>query len=150
MSDAGGMNAYEVRVHFKTGLGMNFGFKDVGRAKAFAEMCAEAKMQGAAQKPASQTQCHGFDECGREAFMDGSQMLMVQLIDIQAEIVGMLRMRAVVQDWTVLVSQRLGLDQPEQPREGPQSNGSASRRPIESSEPEPEYAPVGAIGRFAT
>jgi len=135
-------NAYEVRIHFKQGGFLNYGFEDVGRAHAFAEMAADAKMQAASARPANQTQGHGFDDSGREVFLDGRDISVVQFIDIKAEVRGNLRRAAVDQHWTSVLAPMFGLAPDKAPANGPV-------REVMPTYDEPP-APSPAIGRFAT
>jgi hypothetical protein len=136
-------NAYEVRIHFKQGGFLNYGFEDVGRAHAFAEMAAEAKMQAASAKPANQTQGHGFDDSGREVYLDGRDISVVQFIDIKAEVRGNLRRAAVDRHWTSVFAPMYGLG----PNKPETANG-----PVRVVQPDYEGLPpvTPAIGRFAT
>lgn len=89
---------YVVRVNFKNGQMINFVFLDVGKAKACATDCAKAKLDGSYEtpKPAHLTHVHVFDEAGREAWLDGSQMQGVQFVDVELEVKMNTRLAIVV------------------------------------------------------
>lgn len=92
-----------VRINHKNGFYAEFLFLDMGKANAFARDCAAAKEAGA--------MCHLFDEAGRETWLDGAEILVVQYADLVAEIQMNTRLKVVVEmtarDWM----QQMGLSE---------------------------------------
>lgn len=125
---------FVVRVHFRNGVLLNYGFMDMGQAKAATETCAAALALSREQKPAI---CVVFDEGGREAHLDGADMIAVQMVDVEAEVWMDTRLRVVAMRTEAALLEKAGVSQPSAP------NGQVVR------EEPPPPPPVRSIGEFA-
>lgn len=86
-----------VRVNHRNGLYLEFLFMDPGRAKECAEVCAKAKLQGNGPTP-QPSPAHVFDDAGREGWLDGREIINVQLVNLETEVILNTRLRAVAED----------------------------------------------------
>jgi hypothetical protein len=123
-SNSKAQRMYIVRVNHKNGLYLEFLFLDMGKAQECAETCAKAKLDQAA--------CHVFDEAGRETWLDGREMAVVQWTPLEDEVKMNTRMRTLAEmiadDWLI----SMGVKQKQQAAPEPVPNGRVvPREPVE-------------------
>lgn len=79
-----------VRVDFKNGLHLEFNYAHLETGEQCRTVCAAAQKNG--------DRCSIFDEAGRQADLDGSQIQAVQLVNLQEETVSIIRVGLIVQN----------------------------------------------------
>lgn len=79
-----------VRTDFKNGLHLEFNYNNLETGEQCRKVCAAAQKNG--------DRCSIFDEAGRQADLDGSQIQAVQLVNLQEETVSIIRVGLVVQN----------------------------------------------------
>jgi hypothetical protein len=136
-----------VRVHFRNGLKIDYTFGDVGKAKACADDCAAAKTS-ANSVPPKAAHCHIFDQAGHEAWIDGSQIMLVQLVDVGLEIQRETVLQVFAQQTRNQTLEQIGM-----PTDLPDAAGAFptnGRAPYHDDPPAaPAAPPAPQIGRFA-
>lgn len=124
---------YVSRVLFKNGTTFNFLFSDPGRCKSCTEALAEGKMRFAENKPARDHQVHVFDDAGREAYIDGSQIEVCMSVVAGYEVHMNTRLDIYIKRLSAHLYQLAGEPMGSEPGAG-------------QRQPEPEQ-PSGVIGR---
>jgi len=137
---------YVVRVHFKNGLLLSYVYRDMGKAKQCADICATGREAGSRIPPAP-AGCHIFDEAGREAWLDGTMMQAVQFVDVGEEVVGDTRLRLTAGNIErQLLDRASGDAAPSFDPNNPPLSGQARTAPPRA----PAIVPMGMGVRFAS
>jgi hypothetical protein len=112
---------YVIRCDFVNGLHREYGFDDLGLADAAFKTILAARNQKRLTEPV-------FDQGGRSAVIDGTNIQCLELVQIEIEASAAIKLVREIQN----VQRLAGV--PMQPQQAP-------------AEPDPEYAVQGAIGR---
>ena len=100
---------YIVRASFKNGLHLEFLYEDLAQADLCRATLVEARKHNASAEI--------FDNAGRQAQIEGAELMVIQLVDLELETVGAAAVARHVQD----TQRRLGILAPAQ--EQPIPNG---------------------------
>jgi len=123
------------RVNFKNGLLHEYNYGDPARGEEARRILAAAMLAG--------DKCEIWDDSGRQSNIDGAEIVAVQMVDVQLEIVGGVRLML----FTAEVQKRLGVNAPAA-QGSVQAPGYDDRAPMDEAPIERAPRPVG-IGGFS-
>lgn len=78
---------YILRVHFRNGTLSYWAYLDMGRANDALKVVAKAKVTGSMPHPqAQQAHCNFIDDAERDVYLNGADIMFVQLVNLREEI----------------------------------------------------------------